>query len=454
MKMKRSIWVTGVAVMLAASSFGVPAAAAPAGDEAAADSAPRTGRAVCEHRLCLYVLDDSSDSDGDGVTDVDELALGTNAEDPGSYPDVTKILDLALARELPSFEAHLTELVALPKDLPNGTELSTAFGAVDKPEQGDYVQSVDGLLRDLAENGFEQLGTNMTVTLTRKPSLSQDAELAFAGLGNIALYGNKGEDGFEIEGLVGPTIYGVNGQKQPTGIFEDVFSYDRADSILRQYLVGYTDGSFDSVSTSTTSLPNFRASKTEFASYGESGKKFGNTVITTESKSTVSGGGVSNTQTWGSQSTDGSDAGGGSSHADWWRSETRFSDGSTASEGNINNTNYGNNGKVTEKTEITTRKDADGTTWVNEMTDYYDSDGNLTGTVVKSTEMTPDGTSITVETHLDADGNVIGETVEETKPEPCEGDGCEAEDPHSITYAEDTGMGPITDADMARTIAC
>ncbi len=400
MKMKRSIWATGLAVVLAASSFGVPAAAAPAGDEAAADSAPRTGRAVCEHRLCLYVLDESSDSDGDGVTDVDELELGTNAEDPGSYPDVTKILDLALARELPSFEAHLTELVALPKDLPNGTELSTAFGAVDKPEQGDYVQSVDGLLRDLAENGFEQLGTNMTVTLTRKPSLSQDAELAFAGLGNIALYGNKGEGGFEIEGLVGPTIYGVNGQKQPTGISDDVFSYDRADSILRQYLVGYADGSFDSVSTSTTSLPNFRTSQTEFASYGDSGKKFGNTVITTESKFTVSGGGFSDTQSWGSLSTNGSgaDGPGMSSKTEWWYAETRSSDGSTKSEGNITNANYGTNGYVTEKTEITTRSYPDGITTVHETTETYDSDGNLTGLVVKHTEIEPDGSSTTVET--------------------------------------------------------
>ncbi|HEX5596495.1 MAG TPA: hypothetical protein VFX61_10845, partial [Micromonosporaceae bacterium] len=68
--MRRSIWATGVAVMLAASSLALPAAAAPSGDEAAADSAAGTGRAVCEHRLCLYVLDESSDSDGDGVTDV------------------------------------------------------------------------------------------------------------------------------------------------------------------------------------------------------------------------------------------------------------------------------------------------------------------------------------------------------------------------------------------------
>ncbi|GAA2709595.1 hypothetical protein ACFY2R_29710 [Micromonospora olivasterospora] len=47
-------------------------------------------RGVCEHRVCLLVLDESHDSDGDGVTDVDEIAGVTppNNTGPISWPGI------------------------------------------------------------------------------------------------------------------------------------------------------------------------------------------------------------------------------------------------------------------------------------------------------------------------------------------------------------------------------
>src|SRR5262245_49923201 len=64
--------------------------------------------AVCQVRACLYLVDPTTDSDGDGVSDVDEKALGTDPKDPKSHPPAESLVNLLLERKLPSFERHFT----------------------------------------------------------------------------------------------------------------------------------------------------------------------------------------------------------------------------------------------------------------------------------------------------------------------------------------------------------
>src|SRR6185436_10175235 len=84
--------------------------------------------AVCKSRACLLLLDSRQDKDGDGVADVDEAVLYTDPGDKLSVPDTAKLLDMLLARELPSFEKHLTELVMLPTLTPDGSAIATGLG--------------------------------------------------------------------------------------------------------------------------------------------------------------------------------------------------------------------------------------------------------------------------------------------------------------------------------------
>ncbi len=119
----------------AAGTLVLSAGVITAGTAPASADEPARLKAVCDYRLCLLVLDKSTDKDGDGVTDVDEEALGSDPDDPTSRPEAEKIFDIALARELPSFEQHLTELVALPRNNRENTGLWTGLGTIPFPEQ-------------------------------------------------------------------------------------------------------------------------------------------------------------------------------------------------------------------------------------------------------------------------------------------------------------------------------
>src|SRR5690242_14247675 len=87
--------------------------------------------AACDHRVCLVVLDEADDADGDGIADIDEILFGTDELDRLSLPAGQKLIDQALMRDLPSFESHLTELVVLPQMTPDLSGLATAVGLMD-----------------------------------------------------------------------------------------------------------------------------------------------------------------------------------------------------------------------------------------------------------------------------------------------------------------------------------
>ncbi|GIJ20154.1 hypothetical protein [Micromonospora lutea] len=372
-------------------------------------------RAVCQHRLCLFILDTASDRDGDGVTDLDEKKLGTDPQDARSYPEPQRIFDLAIARTLPSFERHLTELVVLPRDTPDGKALATAAGALAVPEKGPIVHSVDGFLGTLRSNGFEHLGRGVTTVLTGEPKLRTDQKLAFAAFGNVAVWGLKGES---IEGIVGATNFGVNGHKRPTGFDDRGFTYgERPGSFGRDYSVGYSDGSWDNVR------------------------------VTNQTQTTT---------TTGTIATDGYDAEGnflGSGETTYRQVTETFEDGSSLDDFFSTTINWDQGGNQTERITVTVLTDtyANGSTETTTVTTHYDENDNPT-LVVKTTTTEHEGTTTTTTTTVTyKDGEVESSETEET----CEGADCpddSADDETGMPNPDNVGTGPITGDDLARVL--
>lgn len=402
--------------------------------------------AVCQNRLCLLVLGDSTDNDGDGVTDVDEQALGTDPKDPESRPDVQQIFDEAIARELPSFEKHLTELVALPKNTPDGAHLATAFGALDRPSQGAVVKSVGGLLHQVNANGFENVRDDVTAILTRPPLADEAEKLVFALRGNVALYGSEIDGVVKVEGIVGPTTYGLNGAKTPTGISDGGFTYGAdAGSIGHRYSVRYEDASWDEVSSSSTFGNGSTSAMTDVTSYGSGGRRSGNTTVVTDD---------GYTQTKGTVTTTGYDDDGNltqSGRTEYTYTDRQQDDGSHVQDTAITTTNYDKDGKQTDRSTIdsTTTTSADGTTTTKTTTTTYDGDDNVTGRTETTTTESSDGTTTTTTTTYDANGNVVST---QTTTDTC--DGCQTDgDSDGFVDPDYVGVGAITGEDLARVDA-
>jgi hypothetical protein len=121
--------------------------------------------AACDHRVCLYVIDEEDDTDGDGVADIDERYLGTDVFDRLSMPAAQKLIDQMLMRDLPSFESHLTELVVLPQMTTDFSHLATAVGLMDLPSKAWGTTSLPGLFGDLQTNGLAGITAAVGINL-------------------------------------------------------------------------------------------------------------------------------------------------------------------------------------------------------------------------------------------------------------------------------------------------
>lgn len=382
--------------------------------------------AVCEHRLCLLVLDTSADQDGDGIADVDEEKLGTDPKDRESRPEAHKIFDVALARELPSFEEHLTELVSLPQVTPDGEGLATAFGKLPFSAELGALPSVERLMSTLRTNGFTNLGTNLSTVLSGKPSLTDAQRLTFAAAGGVAVYGDKTDEGFDLKGLVGATSFGANAGRTPTGMTDAGFSYGPDGSFGHDYSVGYADGGRDEVSSSASYSDDVTVTTNSVTSY-QGSRETGHTKFTTETTFTAESGGFSNTQRNGTVENTRYDDNGnatGGSRTEWFQSEATYADGSSSSYTRITVTNYDENGNVTE-----------------------------TQVIVEKEETSADGEKRT-ETSCQGNGcdtpDDPGDNPDDPGDEPEEpGDESEA---GCMPYPDYVGVGVPTEADMNRAL--
>ncbi len=121
--------------------LGAPSAAA------ADDDGLRLEVLRCQGGACLSYLTTVDDSDGDGVSDDDERAAGSDPHDATSVPPVLEALDLG---RLPSFDRGLSEIVVLPGQAPDGQDLESfsALAAVPLDTRGDALTRL-GISSDL-----------------------------------------------------------------------------------------------------------------------------------------------------------------------------------------------------------------------------------------------------------------------------------------------------------------
>lgn len=111
-----------------------------AGCKAAEDKRMST-ISLCDSEICL-VTTFAIDTDGDGVSDMDEKAAGTSPTDPKSRPLLIDLLKMVGKGTLPSFNRRFSEIVALPDSAPDGSPIKRG---VDPLLNAPSVPKRDGL---------------------------------------------------------------------------------------------------------------------------------------------------------------------------------------------------------------------------------------------------------------------------------------------------------------------
>jgi hypothetical protein len=216
-----------------------------------AEARPERLIAICENRACLLVLHAATDTDGDGVTDVDERRLGSDPFDATSHPPARHVLDQVLNRGLPSFEQHLTEVVVLPQLASGRDQITTMLGAFPVGRHANVMPTVGEALMRLYDNGFD-FGPGMQIDLS---SSSPDS------IGGYELSQWRGPDRMALvgEGAVGINSLGPNKNKDVASITPgnsinettDEFLYD-GNSTAHARSLNYTDGTRDLMTSYTT----------------------------------------------------------------------------------------------------------------------------------------------------------------------------------------------------------
>jgi hypothetical protein len=266
-------WLTALTVPIALAA----AAVAPAGR---AQAASERLLGVCEHRACLLVLAAAADTDGDGVTDVDEAALRTDPRNARSHPVASDVIDRLIERRLPSFEGHLTEAVVLPALTPDGHAFATGLGRFalpTRPGATSLADTVRDLLNGLTRNGF---GFGLGLEVRGKPPVAgllpdtMGSQVALGGAGYTGPPSYGPNAGKRVDTVTSGTA-GANGTRTPE------YSQDRDGSLIHSLTIKYSDGSTDAVtSVGTSDSTSFNTSST-VVSTDTSGSETITTITTT-----------------------------------------------------------------------------------------------------------------------------------------------------------------------------
>jgi hypothetical protein len=163
----------------------------------------RVSSARCAENLCLAYVVVQRDTDGDGISDADEIAAGTDPRDPKSHPPALAIAQLIGRGQLDSFNRGFSEVVILPTKGPDGKNLVPDAVRKLKPDtlaaMGISVSTLAGFGIKI-DDGFnlsnafplpgQTTGTGATPTTSFKPPMK------IGGI-NIALYSDD-ENGVDM----------------------------------------------------------------------------------------------------------------------------------------------------------------------------------------------------------------------------------------------------------------
>ncbi len=152
---------------------------------------------LCESGVCLFYPHKVIDSDGDNVSDEDELALNSDPLDSLVTPNILQIAEHIQDLLLPSFRKGLSELIVLPIRTPGGLPLNTDKGPVSlasiiKKKQGilntlGISPSILGKFKINPDLGL-RLQIDKAMSGTKKPNSIDRIKMRYSGV----LISNKG----------------------------------------------------------------------------------------------------------------------------------------------------------------------------------------------------------------------------------------------------------------------
>jgi hypothetical protein len=139
---------------------------------------------ICDPTGC-YLAWGVVDSDGDGVSDADEVMAGTDPQDATSTPPMAHLVDLLPTRQLPSFEAGLAVFVVLPPQV-------TTMGDVDRAEallqafplakRTSLLEHIGLSTESLAERGIDPTSNGLTIGLDHPTKDGAPAPIRVGGM--------------------------------------------------------------------------------------------------------------------------------------------------------------------------------------------------------------------------------------------------------------------------------
>jgi hypothetical protein len=336
--MMLALAVTGLYVL---SACGPAQYALVASTPSATSAVSKHKTATCQVRACLIVLDPATDTDGDGVTDVDEEKFGTDPNDAASQPPALDLVRLVLPRQLPSFERHFTELVVLPTLTPDGKALATGLGEFKLHDHdATLLNTLFDITSTFNRNGFADL-----LALRASVIKNSDSDSFHQAVTNHEDKVSWAADGWTDIAKTAPYLMGGN-NGAVTGITDSKMSYGQGMLTL-DYKVNYSSGGYDKVTQTDDVDVNSGVSKKSSTvdSYDSNGKLIKSMLIE--------------------------------------RTERTNEDGNETSTTIITEKFYNKDGELTSQTvtRTTTTTYSDGSSATHIRTDTYNGKGEHMGTV-------------------------------------------------------------------------